>query len=192
MALDDQLGTLRRVGRGGLLVDRRGCVTSVGDGVILGDGLDVTTGWPRAAFPVDQPALDLLIAVATTKSAPSALPPPPVVALHRPSGKRPLVVRAMPLDGARGSLLAPAIAILLVTDLDTAPSPAVETMRMVFGLTPKEAALAARLAAGDTVERAAETLAITTAHARQRLKVVFDKTDTRRQSELIALLARIL
>lgn len=47
------------------------------------------------------------------------------------------------------------------------------------------------LAAGDTVERAAEALAISPAHARQRLKIVFDKTDTHRQSELIALRHRL-
>jgi DNA-binding CsgD family transcriptional regulator len=61
----------------------------------------------------------------------------------------------------------------------------------VFGLTPREAELAACLSAGETVEQAAETLNISPAHARQRLKVVLGKTNTHRQSELIALLARL-
>lgn len=64
----------------------------------------------------------------------------------------------MPLDAARASLVAPAVAILLVTDLDAAPRPAAATIRAVFGLTPREAELAALLAAGDTLELAAEAL----------------------------------
>jgi DNA-binding CsgD family transcriptional regulator len=47
------------------------------------------------------------------------------------------------------------------------------------------------MAAGDTIDEAAEALAISPAHARQRLKTLFAKTATNRQSELIALLARL-
>lgn len=191
MALDDQLATMARFGHGGILLDQRGRATHIGDGVPLGDGLTVQHGAPRAAFAADQAQLDLLLAVVTSSEAPADLPPPPAVALHRPSGRRPLVVRALPLDGARRSLLAPAAALMMVTDLAQQPRPRAAVLRAVFGLTPKEAELATRLAAGDTVEQAAEALQISPAHARQRLKILFDKTDTRRQSELIALMARL-
>lgn len=191
MALGDQLATLSEVGHGALLLDRHGRVVKAGAGVVLGDGLDTGEGRLQAAFPADQPMLDLVVGVAIAPDLPSALPPPAAIALHRPSGKRPLVVRGMPLDGARRSLLAPAVAMLLVTDLDSRPLPATGSLRTVFGLTPKEADLARRLAGGETVEQAAEALAISTQHARQRLKVIFDKTDTRRQSELIAVLLKL-
>lgn len=191
LALHDQVATLERLGHRGLLIDRHGRVANVGADLALGDGLTVKAGALCASFPADQKSLDLLVAVASAPDAPSQLPPPPAIALHRPSGKRPLVLRAMPLDGARRSLLAPAVAILLVTDLEAMRQPAQETLRAAFGLTPKEAELALRLAAGDTVEQAAEALSITVAHARQRLKILFDKSDTHRQSELIALLQRI-
>jgi DNA-binding CsgD family transcriptional regulator len=191
MALDDQLATMARFGHGGILLDQRGRAVRVGAGVTLGDGLTIAAGQPKAAYHGDQAQLDLAIAVATAKTVPSELPPPPAVPLHRPSGKRPLVVRAMPLDSAKRSLLAPAVALMMVTDLAEMPRPTAQVLRAAFGLTPKEAELAIRLAAGDTVERAAEALQISPAHARQRLKILFDKTDTRRQSELIALLSRL-
>lgn len=191
MALDDQLATMARFGHGGILLDQRGRVVRIGAGIALGDGLTIVSGLPKAAYHADQAPLDLAIAVATAKAVPSKLPAPPAVALHRPSGKRPLVVRALPLDSAKRSLLAPAIALMMVTDLAETRPPASEVLRTVFGLTPKEAELAIRLAAGDTVEQAAEALEISPAHARQRLKILFDKTDTRRQSELLTVLSRL-
>lgn len=192
MALDDQLATMARFGHGGILLDQRGRAVRVGAGVTLGDGLTVASGLPKAAYHADQAQLDLAIAVATAKSVPSELPPPPAVALHRPSGKRPLVVRAMPLDSAKRSLLAPAVALMMVTDLAETPRPSAQVLRAAFGLTPKEAELAIRMVAGDTVEQAADALKISTAHARQRLKILFDKTDTRRQSELLLVVSRLV
>jgi len=191
MALDDQLATIDRVGHGALLIDRHGRPTTISASVGLGDGLSVFAGALRAAFAADQAGLDLVVAVATAAAPPAALPPPPAVALRRPSGKRPLVVRGLPLDAARRSLLAPAVAMLLVDDLDLRPSVPADVARAVFALTPKEAELAARLAAGDTVEEAADAVAISKAHARQRLKIIFEKTDTRRQSELIAVMLKL-
>ncbi len=192
MALDDQLATMARFGHGGILLDQRGRAVRIGAGVALGDGLTVASGAPKAAYTTDQAPLDLAIAVATAKAVPSELPPPPAVALHRPSGKRPLIVRAMPLDRAKRSLMAPAVALMMVTDLAETPRPTAQVLRAAFGLTPKEADLAIRLAAGDTVEQAAEALRISPAHARQRLKILFDKTDTRRQSELLIVLSRLV
>jgi DNA-binding CsgD family transcriptional regulator len=190
-ALDDQLATLDRVGCQGLLLDRNGLAMTISPALKFGDGLDLIGRAPVASFPADQPALETVVRIATHREPPSALPAPPVAVLRRPSGRRPLLARAMPLHRARLSLLAPAVAVLLVSDLDTAPRPALEVVRSVFGLTHREAELAVRLAAGDTLDQAAAALGITSAHARQRLKVIFDKAGTCRQSELIVLLQRL-
>lgn len=59
-----------------------------------------------------------------------------------------------------------------------------------FGLTPSEIALCRRLLSGASVGDAAEQLGITQETVRTRLKMIFQKTGTSRQAELMLLLAR--
>jgi DNA-binding CsgD family transcriptional regulator len=65
-------------------------------------------------------------------------------------------------------------------------------MQALFGLTPKEAALAAALASGKSLKRAAVERAITVPTARSQLAQIFRKTDTTQQSQLVSLLLGIL
>jgi DNA-binding CsgD family transcriptional regulator len=61
----------------------------------------------------------------------------------------------------------------------------------VFALTPAEARLAAAVADGRSLESIAESSGVSLTTARNQLKSVLSKTDTHRQSELVALLARL-
>ncbi len=61
-----------------------------------------------------------------------------------------------------------------------------------FGLTPAEVRLCLALAEGLTVTQAADRLGVTRETTRHQLKMVFQKTDTHRQAELVALLLRAL
>jgi len=63
-----------------------------------------------------------------------------------------------------------------------------EQIRTFFDLTPKEAALAARLASGMTLKEAAADARISINTARSYLDSVFLKTGTHQQSQLVALL----
>ncbi|MDF2114666.1 LuxR C-terminal-related transcriptional regulator [Roseiarcaceae bacterium H3SJ34-1] len=63
-----------------------------------------------------------------------------------------------------------------------------EQVRTFFDLTPKEAALAARLASGMTLKEAAADAHISIHTARSYLDSVFLKTGTHQQSQLVALL----
>jgi DNA-binding CsgD family transcriptional regulator/PAS domain-containing protein len=63
-----------------------------------------------------------------------------------------------------------------------------EQVRTFFDLTPKEAALAARLAAGMTLKESAADARISINTARSYLDSVFLKTGTHQQSQLVALL----
>lgn len=191
LALDDQVATLDRVGHHAILLDRQGRATRIGAGFEPGDGLAIRNRTLVASRAADQPLLDRAIAIATAGAPPADLPPPPIAPLQRPSGKRPLVARAMPLDRARQSLMSPSVAVLLIADLDRTARPAVAAVRSVFGLTPREAELAICLATGMSVDEAARSLGMTLAHARQRLKTVLGKTHTHRQSELVTLIARV-
>jgi DNA-binding CsgD family transcriptional regulator len=82
-------------------------------------------------------------------------------------------------------------AIMVLVDLEARPAAAPRDLIEAFRLTPAEARLAARLAAGEPIEMMAEKLGIAYETARNVLKSIFHKTETRRQGELIALLARL-
>jgi DNA-binding CsgD family transcriptional regulator len=81
--------------------------------------------------------------------------------------------------------------IVLITDLDPSTGFRTSRLRDVFHLTNAEAKLAARLAGGEDIDAAAAALGVTRQTARSQLKSIFGKTDTHRQAELVALLARL-
>jgi DNA-binding CsgD family transcriptional regulator len=81
-------------------------------------------------------------------------------------------------------------AIVVLVDLESHPTAAQRDLIEAFRLTPAEARLAIRLAAGESIETVADKLGIAYETARNVLKSIFHKTETRRQGELIALLTR--
>lgn len=66
------------------------------------------------------------------------------------------------------------------------------TMRELFGLTGKEARVAANLTAGLSVAEIAAEMGISVVTARSHLANLFRKTETRQQSQLVSLLKSIL
>jgi DNA-binding CsgD family transcriptional regulator len=60
----------------------------------------------------------------------------------------------------------------------------------IFNLTPAEARLASRLSSGASIEEIAAELSIAYETSRTQLKSIFQKTNTRRQAQLVALLAQ--
>jgi DNA-binding CsgD family transcriptional regulator len=112
----------------------------------------------------------------------------------RSSGKRPYGLLVAPLlqrDRGLTSRFRPAVCIV-ITDPDGERSLPVERLRDIFDLTEAEGRLAGRLAAGEGLRSAAHSLGITYGTARARLAEIFQKTETRRQGELINLLLTTL
>jgi len=66
-----------------------------------------------------------------------------------------------------------------------------EVLQLFYNLTPAEARLAIALSSGKTLEEYRVEANITLYTARSYLKLVFEKTSTRRQAELVALLRSI-
>jgi DNA-binding CsgD family transcriptional regulator len=111
------------------------------------------------------------------------------VVIPRPDDdSRPLVMHAVPIDNAGSS--GPHTALVLV-DLDTAPRPTPEALQKIFGLTLAEAKLAIEVARGKSLEDIAAETRISVSTARKQLASIFSKTNTHRQGELVALLARV-
>ena len=175
-----------------MLLDRRGRAVEVNEAVTLGDAVDIVNGELTALRGSDRIALGAAIRGALVYDVGAASSPPPsTVVLHRVGARRPVIADVLPIAGAMQSLLAPAVAIVLLRDLDRRSEPPVALLRKTFGLIPREADLAAQLARGVTLREAAEALAISELHARQRLKVIFSKTGATRQTELVMLLVRL-
>ena len=105
--------------------------------------------------------------------------------------KSPVVLRITAIPEAAQSLFAGAFAILTFIRVIPRPRPAPSLLSKIFGLTPAEARLTAALADGRPLVQVAKALNISWETARTQLKTVFLKTNTHRQSELVALLSRI-
>jgi len=100
--------------------------------------------------------------------------------------KRDVVLHAVPVghSGARRT-------VLIFVDLSFNPEPRPEVLEKMFGLTPAEARAAIQITRGDTPADIARGGGVSIATVRSQLASVFAKTQTGRQAELVALLARV-
>lgn len=107
-------------------------------------------------------------------------------------GKMPGVLHVIPVSRAARDLFGSVAAILVLTKATSAPSRANSLLQALFDLTPMEAELAARIAAGQTSEAIALADGKTVGTVRHQLKNVLAKTGCRRQAELARLLTQIV
>lgn len=118
--------------------------------------------------------------------------PSEALVVHRPSLKRPLQVFITPIGHGGPALRfsnALPVAALFVSDPQSEPTPHATMLRTFYGFTPAEARLGSELLKDRSVEECAEVLRISINTARTQLKKLFEKTHTRRQSELLRLLS---
>ncbi|RUV01681.1 MAG: helix-turn-helix transcriptional regulator [Mesorhizobium sp.] len=106
-------------------------------------------------------------------------------------GGRPLLAYPMRLPRITTNAFASCQIVICFVDPDIYPQPSEIALRTCFGLTPAEARLARRISSGAELKAVADDLGVSYETARNQLKAVFAKTDTHRQPELVALLARI-
>src|SRR5208282_54324 len=102
--------------------------------------------------------------------------------------KLPVIVRIWPFEGPPGQDMR---ALLTLNALGPRPGPSAAILAKTFRLTPSEAKVACIIARGAPPDIAARELHISRETARNQLKSVFAKTDTHRQSELVALLLQV-
>lgn len=111
------------------------------------------------------------------------------MSLSRPSLRRPLYIVVGPLPAGHPSLQPRAAAVVFVTDPEDGVESTPAVLQRLYGLSPAEARLAALLLDGKRLQDAAEKLGISVNTARNQSKSIFQRTGTRRQSELIRLFA---
>jgi DNA-binding CsgD family transcriptional regulator len=115
-----------------------------------------------------------------------------VMRVTRANCPQPLAILVAPVPLDRSSRLpARSRALVIVTDPAERGAPPEESLRMLFGLTAAEAKLATALGGGATVGELIDGFRISANTARTHIKHIFDKMGVHRQSELVALLARL-
>lgn len=153
------------------------------------DGLEVTVGETVRTSLKTSPALNALVEAAG-RAQPSEFGDA-ILAIRRPSGKRPFTLVIRPVQAA-SSPTDPATPTTLIFILD--PEFPVETaedeLRQLYGLTSTEACLANLLMEGKTLDDCCEILGIRRSTARTHLQHVFEKVGVQRQSELVSLLLK--
>ncbi len=170
-----------------IVLDRRGAIVEHNACFTPGDPLDTSNGRIRAAHPGEIRRLETYL----HKLLGNATAPPPSITLRRQSGGVPVVLTGLPSAHALRSFHSRAAALILIRDPARSRIPDPHWLSEAFGLTPKECGLCVALSSGSSLREAAKQLLITESHARQRLKTIFAKTNTHRQSDLIALLGRL-
>lgn len=119
-----------------------------------------------------------------------------VMRVRRPSGQPDISLAVRPSTsqtGLRNERLTNTVAVFLSTntpDGGEEPPMSCEVIQKLFGLTPKEATLALRLAAGESLLDAARTLNMSPNTARTHLRSVFAKTGVDRQASLVRVLLK--
>ena len=113
------------------------------------------------------------------------------VRLVHPGSRRPLLLAVSTGPRRDPSPFYPRNSIIVCAgDPDAGGAPAETALRDQFGLTPAEARLTLALAEGLTLREISEAFQLSPHTLHRQLAHVFDKTETHRQSELIALVLR--
>ncbi len=199
----DMVATQRslRVGDSVLEASRLAVLAVRGDGMILHanararmllgaqDGLLDQHGRLRCTRPAESERLLATIAdMAQRQCAASDAPVYDLLSVARDGDDVPLtvIVRPGPDFGPATSPLQRS-AIVVARDPAWAPLLPPQTLLALFSLSKAEAALASELVRGASLEDAAADLAISRNTAKSQLQAIFQKTGTKRQSDLIRL-----
>jgi DNA-binding CsgD family transcriptional regulator/PAS domain-containing protein len=182
-----------RLPTGLLLLDakRRVVVRNKGAERILAenDGFRIDSHGPNVDDARENATLQKLIADAMDASEGHELRAAGFVAISRPSGARSYAVMVTPLIAAPGqSVASDAVVALFVADPSARLTADPEALSELYQLTYSEAELVRLLAAGLSLEEAAQKRGVSLNTARSHLKHVFAKTDTSRQGELVRLI----
>lgn len=103
----------------------------------------------------------------------------------------PAVLHLVPIRRAVHDLFGRAAAIMVLTKASSEPTQATPLLQALFDLSPAEAAIAARIAAGRTTGEIARLSGKSIDTVRNQLKNVLKKTGCRRQADLARLLAQL-
>jgi DNA-binding CsgD family transcriptional regulator len=183
--------TLNAMSLPAIAVDRHGYVVEVNAAAeaVFDDNIRIKD---RRLFVRDLDSRFLLKEAIDQLSNPPRLGSPALEPVIVPrADKLPVIVRIWPFEGPEHPPAQSVCVLLTLNALGPRPGPSAAIIAKTFRLTPSEAKLASIIARGAPPEIAARELKISRETARNQLKSVFAKTDTHRQSELVALILQV-
>jgi DNA-binding CsgD family transcriptional regulator len=188
---------LARIGIGVFALDRSARVlfdNPVGKS-LLGEVFDLVNDHLRVRMPASRAPFESAMAQTLRAEARDLLAEPrPILVEPTATGRR-FVIYLLPITAGALSanhFLTHTRAIVLAIEHKSAEPADPGVVRDILGLTLGEARVASLVGSGLAPRMAAERLGITEETARSVLKRVFDKLDVSRQSELAALLGRLV
>lgn len=186
--------TLDHLPYGLALLDTRGrCVllnTAAKQIVDKRDGLVLSKARLVAESPAESAKLRAAVARAIDPMAKQINNGSGAMLISRRTAK-PLQVIVSPFVSGLGEVPFNVAATVYIRDSQAGMVSPIDTFQSLYGLTKAEAKLAALLVEGCNISDAAEKNRVTRETVRSQLKAVFQKTGTRRQAELVRLLATI-
>lgn len=167
---------------------------TAGEGM-LGDGLAIANERLLAGASAEHALLERMIEQMIRAEPADIVREPKPILIHRRKSKRSLAVYVLPVatpttPAAHFLTHTRAIVLVINPEADEPADPAV--VRDLLGLTLGEARVAALVGSGLSPRDAGQKLGITEETARTALKRVFSKTGVSRQSELTALLTKLV
>jgi len=162
---------------------------------LTGDGLSVINGQLHFAPSASRSDIENLLYQVLRGDPQDTIAEPKPMLIERTRNPRPSTVYVLPIGTTRTpaqKFLTHARALVLAIDPRTDDPPDPALVRDVLGLTLSEARIASLVSTGLRPGQAAEKLGITEETARSALKRVFAKVGVSRQSELAALLTKLI
>lgn len=187
---------LARIGAGVFALDWSARVlfaNPVGESLI-GEVFDVVDGHLNVRMPPSRAQFESAVSQTLRAEAQDLLAEPRPFLVETASGRR-FVFYLLPISARAASnrnFLNRTRAIVLAIEQKTAEPPDPAVVRDILGLTLGEARVASLVGSGVAPKLAADRLGIAEDTARNALKRVFEKLDISRQSELAALLGRLV
>jgi DNA-binding CsgD family transcriptional regulator len=174
-----------------LLLGRDGAIIGYNSGARehLGSTIQVVNGQLAARDRAAKEQLQQLIAGVADGRGKSGTDPS-AVALPRAGGP-PTLAFVAPASGEARERVPELGAIVLLFDPTSQREPAAALLKQAFGFTPAEIRLALGLAKHHDLRAVAQLHNVTVGTLRVQLKSIFAKTNTKRQAQLLTLLAQL-
>lgn len=182
----DLMALLEHFDCGVIIVDAEKDIVALNDAVrcLLGDGLTVTRRRLRTSLPSTQGTLDAMLDAARHDGEVRNM------ALPRPSGERPLILRTQPLARDKAGQGASLVLVFVFLAEPHLTETSNESLR-ALGLTRAEAEVAVLLGAGFSPREVSDRLDVKIATVRAHLKRIFQKLGLCRQTELVQMVTRL-